>query len=347
MLSRLRLASLTAALASSAFLAAQGRLEVTQPILNLGKIAAAGDVRLTWSLRNAGNQELRLDRVDALCPKTIAAPVNGILKPGDSTEIRGVFDARHFGGQYRGEVRIVTDLGSSYALFFTADIEPNIEAKSPLAALVKDIHPRREVDAEHDIRFGNKSGEPMDPDEVEILSSLPYLNAEVTTDGTDLVVTPYVIEKALPLTMSGQGTLTVHFTGCGSLDFSVPVQWERADPLIIREVAPKIFEVSYEDDRVFSLKSLHLAPGLRYDTKSIRGGRAMLFSPVKPKPRPKPAPGSQQPPAAKPKPKPMPKTASTKPKPTLPELLINAVTTHPYRSQVTIDRRKPSTGDTK
>lgn len=330
---------------------AQGHLRTPLQDLDLGKVEASkGEVPLRWTIQNAGKGELRLMRVDPNCPKTLAEPAKGILLPGETTEIAGTFDPRNFGGATRGELNVVGEDGSSLTLSFHGEVIPDIQTTPSPSALVAGIHPGQEAAAQSPIVFTTKSGAALDPQEVEI-SGPRFLGATLETDGNRLLVVPYVTEPDLPLKLKGEADLRVHFRGCmGSIDYLIPTKWERADPLIIKEVGPKTYEVSYEDARAFALRKLVLPDGLNYTARPIRGGRALLLTPGAPRRaaskgpiKPKVAPAA--PPQATPKPAvrhavkkralphPAPKSMS------LPEIFIQMETSHPYRSDVTIDRR--------
>jgi hypothetical protein len=262
---------------------AKAELQAPVPNINLGLINVSdGPVPLSWMIVNSGSNELRLIRIDLRYPHTLAMLAVGSLLPGVSTEIRGSFNPQNAVGPIYGTLEVVAEYGPAIKLAFKGEVEADIEPKTELKTVIKDINSKTTIITGKPLIFTTKSGAPFVTSNISI-SGEPFIGAHIAVNDDKLELVPYIYEPSLPNSQTGHTVLKVSFRhAIGTLAYDIPITWERADPLRIIDLGFGAYTVSYTDNCPFKVRSIVVAPGLAYTTQFSDDGLTLLLKPGTP-----------------------------------------------------------------
>lgn len=259
----------------------KAELKTLTPNLDFGIIEANDDlVPLSWTITNSGDHSLRLMCIDNNYPHTIVSLSSGIMASKASTVVHGSFNPKNTVGPICGTIEIIPEHGHTIALNFRGEVKPDLEPRTSLKAIIKNIDGQTRIVASNSLLFTTRSGAPINPNIVSI-NSEPYIGADLEVNNDHLYITPYIYTPSLPNCQDGCAIITLRFKyDIGTLTYNIPVSWERNDPLRIVKVAPRSYAVSYADNCKFNIRKLTVAPGLIYKTYFSNDGTTLFLEPA-------------------------------------------------------------------
>jgi hypothetical protein len=170
-------------------------------------------------------------------------------------------------------------------LTFNGVVKPDIEPKPELATIINNIDNQVRVVASAPLIFATKSGNPITPNTVSVHSA-SYVGADLEVDN-HLYVTPYIHTPSLPSQQRGDTVLTVCFQhDIGMLAYDIPIRWKRNDPLRIIKLASGAYAVGYTDHCKFKVSKLTVTSELAYKTHFSGDGTTLFLEQTKAKPKP-------------------------------------------------------------
>ncbi|MBK8872313.1 MAG: DUF1573 domain-containing protein [Elusimicrobia bacterium] len=76
---------------------------------DFGVLPQGSTATYTYSLRNSGNEPLRIESVQSSCGCTAATPTNTLIPPGETAQIRVTFDSKGREGEIMKQIRVQTN----------------------------------------------------------------------------------------------------------------------------------------------------------------------------------------------------------------------------------------------
>lgn len=264
-------------------LMAQGRISVDKPQVNLGQVdASGGPVPFAFTVTNKGNEDLKLQWLDFGDPAILAEITNGLLKPGQSTQIRGALDARHLAGRFSSRIEVhAEDIQAPITpLEVTAIVAPDVIMTSGASAAFDQLK-WNDTRAGKAFSFKTRSGDAIDPSTVKVLTTAPYLSFATEVDKDSLKVIPTLSEAKLPMVSTGHVQALVQVD---VVEYAIDFTWTREAPLGLALETDGSFVVKSTDGRPFKLGKVLSEPKLTFRTKKVDGGYSI--TPVQPKKKP-------------------------------------------------------------
>ena len=264
-------------------LMAQGRISVDKPQVNLGQVdASGGPIPFAFVVTNKGNEDLKLQWLDFGNPAILAEITNGLLKPGQSTQIRGALDARHLAGRFTGRIEIhAEDIQAPITpLEITASVAPDVIMASSASATFDRLK-WNDSRVGKTFTFKTRSGDVIDPTTVKVLTPATYLSFKTEVDKDTLKVTPTLSEAKLPMASTGHAQALVQVD---VVEYAIDCTWTRETPLALAMEADGSLLLKGTDGRPFKPGKVLSEPKLTFRTKKVDGG--YTITPAQPKRKP-------------------------------------------------------------
>lgn len=278
----MRLAALLAPILALSLMG-QGRISVEKPRVDLGQVdASGGPVPFSFSIKNVGTEDLKLQWLDFGDPAILADITNGLLKPGQATHVRGALDARHLVGRFTGRIELhAEDIQSPVTpLEITAIVAPDVTITSPASASFDRLK-WHDAYTGKAFTFKTRSGDAIDPETVKVVTQAGYLSFTTEIDKDTLKVLPTITEAKLPLAATGHAQALVQVD---VVEYAIDFTWTRETPLALTQEADGSFLLKATDGRTFKPGKVLSEPKIAFKTKKVDGGFA--FTPVQSKKKP-------------------------------------------------------------
>lgn len=264
-------------------LMAQGRISVDKPQVNLGQVdASGGPVPFAFIVTNKGNEDLKLQWLDFGDPAILAEITNGLLRPGQSTQVRGALDVRHLAGRFTGRIEIhAEDIQAPVTpLEVTAIVAPDVIMTSGASGTFDQIK-WNDARTGKAFTFKTRSGDAIVPDTVKVLTPAPYLSFTTEVDKDTLKVTPTLTEGKLPMVSTGHVQALVQVD---VVEYAIDFTWTREVPLSLSLETDGSFLIKSADGRPFKPGKVLSEPKLTFRTKKVDGG--YTIAPIQSKKKP-------------------------------------------------------------
>lgn len=126
-------ALLSAAELATAQEGGQPALSIEQPVFDFGTVSEGEKIEHQFTLKNAGQGLLRIDRVQPACGCTAAAPEKNELGPGEETVVLASFDTKGFRGYKEKRVQIYSnDPRKPYSIIeFRGNVKADVDVHPP------------------------------------------------------------------------------------------------------------------------------------------------------------------------------------------------------------------------
>lgn len=256
----------------------RAELKSPAPNIDFGIVEASKNlIPLSWTIINDDDKTLRLVCIETTCPNIKTSLEAGVLAPGGSTKVFATFDSRLAVGPINGTLVVIAEHGSVASLTFHGEVKSDIEPKTELKTIISDIGSDHTTVTGKTLVFTTKSGVPFVSYGISI-SSESFIGAHIAVDNDRVEIIPYIYVPSLPKARYGHTILKVHFKyAIGELIYSVPIIWERKDPLHIIKMSSDTYAVSYDDGCRFKLQRLDVALGTVYKTWWSKDGLTLLI----------------------------------------------------------------------
>ncbi|OFX86576.1 MAG: hypothetical protein A2W99_15685 [Bacteroidetes bacterium GWF2_33_16] len=101
------------------------KIEFDSPNHNFGKVKSSGKYEHTFTFKNSGNSELVIHKIKSTCGCTTVNPEKTILKPGESSTFKAIFNTSGMKGKQNKSIYVVTNdpNNSNIRLMISAEIE--------------------------------------------------------------------------------------------------------------------------------------------------------------------------------------------------------------------------------
>lgn len=200
--------------------------------VNFGRIPPGGHASHRFVLRNAGQRNLVLDRIQPSCGCTTTVVGKTELAPGETTDLEVSFDGSGFTGPVRKTVEITSNdpVNPKYLLTFSAIVGGVVQPTSGEVRF-QDLTPKDRKTASFLFRSG--TGQPIRVDSVD-LSKAPWLGVATREEGAQLWVDLDLKAKDLPPgRLGGTDTIDLHVANPQPSVAHLDVIWELRPPVTI------------------------------------------------------------------------------------------------------------------